>query len=369
MPYDFQKMYDRISKLGKIGVWECDLATERLSWTSAVYEMFDMPIGSEVNRAETLACYEPNSRREMERARAHAIATCSTFDVDVAIRTKRGNLRWIRITGEVEHENNIATKVFGTKQDITKEKEAQLHLQVLQSKHIHLSRLSAIDAIGSTLAHELNQPLAAIALYSAALRNVLGHRRGDCDHSQNEVETILGGIEECALKSGEILRAIRRLAARSKLSATVFDVNQYIVEASRIALAGTPVAVRINYAMSEDLRGFGDPVQIQQVVINLISNACNAMAESEHREITIAAAEVDGLLDIAISDTGPGIPEAMMETMFEPFVSSRPDGTGIGLSISRAIIEAHSGKLSAANNRDGGATFRFTIPSGVRGMK
>lgn len=359
---ELQKMYDRISKLGKIGVWECNLATEELIWTSAVYDMFDLPYGSVVDRAETLACYEPNSRREMEKRRARAIATCSSFTVDVAIRTRCNNARWIRITGDVEHHNNRAIKIFGTKQDITQEKEAQLQLHALQSDHIHVSRLSAIDATGSTLAHELNQPLTAIAMYATALRNMTLQRGNESGRIEGDLEEVLGGIERCALKSGEILRAIRRLSGKSKVSAFHFDLSDHIVEACRIAFAGIPEGIRLNYEMQEGLQGFGDPVQIQQVVINLISNACNAMAGLQNREISITTAEVGGQAEIAICDTGTGVPAALIGTIFEPFVSSRPDGTGIGLSICRTIVEAHGGKLGAENNPHGGATFRFSIP-------
>ncbi|MCL6252256.1 ATP-binding protein [Altererythrobacter sp. KTW20L] len=358
-------MYDRISKLGKIGVWECDLLTERLTWTPAVYEMFDLPVGSVIDRAATLACYEPNSRREMERRRAQAIATCSSFNVDVAIRTQCKNLRWIRITGDVQQESSRATKIFGTKQDITREKEAQLQLQALQSQHIHLSRVSAIEATGSTLAHELNQPLAAIALYVAALRNLSGAKGSEREQIASEQEEILDGIERCTLKSGNIIRAIRRLTAKSNITAFHFALNDQIVEACRIALAGSPEGIRVRYVLQEGLQGFGDPVQIQQVVINLISNACIATAGMEFREITVTSAEVDGQAEVAVCDTGSGISAEVMASLFEPFVSSRPDGTGIGLSICRTIVEAHSGKLVAENNRNRGATFRFRIPTGV----
>lgn len=364
-PSDLQKMYDRISKLGKIGVWECDLATEELTWTSAVYDLFDIPNGSIVDRAEALACYEPNSRREMEERRALAIATCSSFTVDAAIRTRHNNLRWIRITGDVEHVDNRATKIFGTKQDITQVMEAQLHLQALQSDLIHLSRMSAIDATGSTLAHELNQPLTAITMYAAALRNITGLHGDEGSDHKGEMEEILGGIERCALKCGDILRAVRRLSARPKVPACAFPLGDPIIEACRIALAGVPEGITLKFAMQDGLNGIGDPVQIQQVVINLISNACHAMEGLENREISITTVGLSGQAEISISDTGRGISSAIRETIFDPFVSSRPEGTGIGLSISRTIVEAHGGKLSAENNADRGATFRFHIPSGA----
>jgi len=352
-------MYERVSTLGKIGIWECDLATEKLTWTSAVYALFDLPDGAPIDRASTLKCYEPASRREMIRRRAQAIATCSSFAVDAAIRTRADNIRWIRITGDVEQENGRAIRIFGTKQDITEEKEAQLQLQALQSEHIHLSRSNAIDAMGSTLAHELNQPLAAIAIYGAALRRIF-----DQGGIARDLDEILEGIERCTLKSGEILRAIRRTSVSAKRSAIEFDLNHEIAEACRIALAGAPTGLNVHFAMHDGLRGFGDPVQIQQVMINLIRNACEAMTVSQRREITVTTAASGRHAEVTVCDTGSGIPIMLIDKIFEPFVSARPAGTGIGLAISRTIVEAHCGKLSAANNPDVGATFRFSIPTG-----
>ncbi len=351
-------MYDRISKLGSIGVWECDLATEALSWTSAVYDMFDLPHDYPVNRVETLAWYESNSRRELEALRFNAIATCSSFTIDAAIRTKANNSRWIRITGDVEQQDGKAARIFGTKQDITLEKEAQLQLQALQTEQIHFSRLSAINTMGSTLAHELNQPLAAIAMYVTALRNK------EREQSDVEMLDILDGIERCALKSGEILKAVRRMSARGKRSPTLFHLSKEIVEACSVALAGISEGLTVRYEMLDGLKALGDPVQIQQVVINLIRNACDAMANSAVRELTIRTAERDGQAEVSICDTGTGILAEVTHTLFDPFISSKPDGTGVGLAISRTIVEAHSGTLIAENNVGGGATFRFNISSG-----
>ncbi len=117
----YKKMYDRASALAGIGVWECDLATSQLIWTDGVYDLFEMDRGGIVDREATVAMYDPASRAEMERLRAHAIATCGSFTIDVRIRTARGNDRWIRLTADVESEDGVAVRLFGTKQDVTDE--------------------------------------------------------------------------------------------------------------------------------------------------------------------------------------------------------------------------------------------------------
>ncbi len=351
-------MYERTSALAKIGVWECDLATEELTWTDAVYDLFELPRQSPVSRGAILACYEPESRRKMERLRAQAIASGTSFSVDVAIRTALGNRRWIRLTGDVEQEGGRSVRIFGTKQDITLEKMAQLEVQALQNELIHLSRAGAMNAMGSTLAHELNQPLAAIAGYAAILRRVISADEIDRDMAQG----VMDGIEECALRAGDIIRSVRRMTGDGEIERRPFDLETIVREACALALSGAPADVAVTYDFGEPVQIVGDPVAIQQVVINLVRNACEAVALVDRRTVHISASGAEGVAEVAIADTGPGIADAIERSLFESFVSTKADGMGVGLAISRTIVEAHGGKISAANRPQGGACFRFTLP-------
>jgi two-component system sensor kinase FixL len=357
----FQKTYERIAELGKIGVWECDLATEALTWTDTVYDMFDLPRQSSVNRATVLQCYEPASRRKMERLRVEAIARCSTFTVDVEILTPRGNARWIRITGDVEQEAGRAVRIFGTKQDITLEKTAQQEVLALQTELIHLSRASAMDAMRSTLAHELNQPLAAIANYVSALRKLMDPRSADHRAAQD----ILDGVERSALKTGEIIRGVRDMTRGRRAQPVPFDLEAAVREAGTIALAGAPPGLEATFACDEGLEAMGDPVQVQQVVINLVRNARDALAGHDAGKILVSTSRIDGVAEVCVRDTGPGIAPHLMETLFDSFVTGKPGGTGLGLAICRTIVEAHSGRVTAENAHEGGAIFRFTLPLAV----
>jgi two-component system sensor kinase FixL len=357
----FQKTYERIAELGKIGVWECDLATEALTWTDTVYDMFDLPRQSSVNRATVLQCYEPASRRKMERLRVEAIARCSTFTVDVEILTPRGNARWIRITGDVEQEAGRAVRIFGTKQDITLEKTAQQEVLALQTELIHLSRASAMDAMRSTLAHELNQPLAAIANYVSALRKLMDPRSADHRAAQD----ILDGGERSALKTGEIIRGVRDMTRGRRAQPVPFDLEAAVREAGTIALAGAPPGLEATFACDEGLEAMGDPVQVQQVVINLVRNARDALAGHDAGKILVSTSRIDGVAEVCVRDTGPGIAPHLMETLFDSFVTGKPGGTGLGLAICRTIVEAHSGRITAENASEGGALFRFTLPLAV----
>lgn len=359
-PDYFKKMYDRVSALGKIGVWECELASEALTWTDAVYDMFELPRQSKLDRASTLERYEPNCRRELEKLRAEAIEHCSGFTVDVSLRSREGEIRWIRITGDVEQDNGRAVRIFGTKQDITREKLAQQTILALQSELIHASRLSAVEAMRSTLAHDLNQPLAALALYVAALRNLLSN----LDLGQAGLAA-LDGIESCALKAGQIMRDMRNMPKQEELTSDEFNVDTAVREACAIALKGREQAIDLHYSGGPGFTAVGDRVQIQQVVINLIRNASEALSGRERRDIhvTVKKSDRNGFVEVAVCDTGPGIAEEVAETLFDSFVSTDHTKTGIGLAISRTIVEAHSGKLTAENRPGGGAAISFTIPT------
>jgi two-component system, LuxR family, sensor kinase FixL len=152
----YKKMYDRVSALAKIGVWECVLVTEHLTWTDTVYDLFDIPRGAPIHRAEIVGLYHPESRREMERLRAEAIRSGTGFTLDIRIRTALGNERWVRLSADVEQEDGRSVRIFGTKQDISLERAAREKMQALQTELIHVPRVSAMGTMASTLAHELN---------------------------------------------------------------------------------------------------------------------------------------------------------------------------------------------------------------------
>lgn len=351
----YRKMYERVSALAKIGVWECDLATEQLSWTDTVYDLFDLPRGSRVDRAATVLLYEPASRERMERLRAQAIRDGTSFSIDVLIRTARGNERWIRLTADVEQEQGRSVRIFGTKQDISQERAAQEKVRALQTELIHVSRVSAMSTMGATLAHELNQPLTAVANYIAAARRFLGGGSASPDLS-----ACLDAAGGAAFRAGEIIRRLRRMTVRGRTGAEELEFGDVVREAVALACAGEP-----SLAIAYDIEGAGrilaDRLQIQQVLFNLIRNALDAAAGAPCR-IEFSARRASGHLEVCVSDDGPGIPAEILPKVFESLATTKADGMGIGLSISRTIVESHGGRITAANGPGGGASISFTLP-------
>jgi len=354
----YKKMYDRSSALARIGVWECDLATEALTWTDGVYDLFELPRGLPIERARIVEFYDAESRREMERLRALAIAEGGSFSVDIRIRTARGNERWIRLTADVEREQGRSVRIFGTKQDITAERRAQEKVRALQAELIHLSRRSAMATMAATLAHELNQPLAAIGNFVAGTRRAL---HADAP-SRDFLEDGLVAIEKNAQRASNIIRSLKEMNSGAVRRQKV-DPKPLIVEAAALAMHGPAGEGSLRLDLADGLLVAADPIQLQQVAINLIRNAVEAVAGAARQEVRVVLAAADGGVALRVEDSGPGIAPEMMDSLFEAFVSSKPDGMGVGLSISRTIVETHGGTVSAANAAEGGACFLVTLPT------
>lgn len=354
----YKKMYDRSSAMAKIGIWEYDLVNDRMMWTDGVYDLFELPHQAPVKRADVVAYYDPESRREMERLRAEAIRTGGSFTIEVLIRTAKGNARWICLTADVEQEDGRSVRIFGTKQDISQARFAQDKVQALQTELIHVSRRSAMGAMAETLAHELNQPLAAISNYVAGTRRALNSG----DQGNEIVEDGLEAIEKCAFRAGDIIRSLRAMTSKSAVRRQGVNLNPLIREAGSIAMLGSAEAAPLRYALGDDVAVSVDPVQIQQVIVNLVKNALDAARDPAGCEIVIATSVNGGTVAIQVEDNGHGIASDILETLFDSFVTSKSDGMGVGLSISRTIVEAHGGKIAAANRASGGAIFTVTLP-------
>jgi len=354
----YKKMYDRSSALARIGVWECDLETGALTWTDGVYDLFELPRGTPIERAGIVEFYDEDSAREMERLRAGTISDGGSFSLDIRIRTAKGNEKWIRLTADVEREHGRSVRIFGTKQDISAEKAAQEHVRSLQAQLIHLSRKSAMGTMAATLAHELNQPLAAIGNFAAGTRRALQKP----EPSREFLESGLDAIEKSAFRAGSIIRTLRDMNEGSAPRRQILNPNALILEAASLAMPGAEERIVSRFDLADNVLVSVDPIQIQQVVINLIRNAVEAVGDAPRREIWVSTRAVADAVEIRVEDSGGGIAAGMMDTLFDSFASSRRDGMGVGLSISRTIVEAHEGKLSATNREGGGASFRVALP-------
>ena len=246
--------------------------------------------------------------------------------------------------------------------DLTERQQTEARLQELQSELVHMSRLTAMGEMASALAHELNQPLAAIANYMKGSRRLLENRQ---DQSLGPVRDAMEKAADQALRAGDIIRRLRDFVSRGESERRVEDVKKLIEEASALALVGVKdKGVRVRFAFAPRLNHvLADKVQVQQVLLNLVRNAIDAMETAPIRELVVAtSAAPDNMLEISVADTGSGIAPEIADQLFQPFITTKSHGMGVGLSISRTIIESHGGSITQRPNPGGGTIFTFTLP-------
>jgi two-component system sensor kinase FixL len=249
----------------------------------------------------------------------------------------------------------------GFVRDLTERQRTERRLHELQDGLLHVSRVRSMGQMASALAHELNQPLTATANYLHAALRLLATAEPDL----GRVRQAMNQAVEQTVRSGEIIRRLRAFVASGDVAREPQDVAKLVEEASALALVGAKErGVKVLIVMDAGLPEVPvDRVQIQQVLLNLIRNAMEAMEQCAVRELTAAASlRADGV-QVSVTDTGSGVAPEIATRLFQPFVTTKSEGMGIGLSISRAIVEAHGGRLWMEPNPSGGSRFHFTLPT------
>jgi two-component system sensor kinase FixL len=271
----------------------------------------------------------------------------STFPMKLAVgEMRRGDL--VYFTGFIR--------------DLTERQQSAAMLDQAQSELARLARLNELGAMASTLAHELNQPLSAIANYVQGSRRMLQSMDASVPPA---LITALDETAKQALRAGEIIRHLREFVTRGDTDKAPEDIKELIEEAGALALVGSRERGIKSIFEFSSASGMvlADRVQIQQVLINLMRNAIEAMRDTERKELIVRTSPTGTKrMEVEVVDTGPGISDEIAPNLFQPFVTSKPSGMGIGLSISKRIIESHGGDLIVRRNEAGGATFSFSLP-------
>jgi signal transduction histidine kinase len=350
----------------QMGTWSWDIKADRVSCTTTRADIRHSV--ESIKLVDLIERIHSDDRAAVRDAIAAALSTPRGSEVEYRFVHRNGSVRWIVSRGNVLRDGRgNADRLIGVFVDITERKHQELQIRTQQEQLAYLSRVSLLGELSGALAHELNQPLAAILLNAQAARCELDKSEPD----SQEVSNILKDIVADDQRAGEVIRKLRALFIKGAVQMNSVDINACIREVLKLEhshLIARRVTVTTDLA-DELPTVMGDCVQLQQVLLNLIVNACDAMAANEPRERRLCLrSEVDDDQGIAISVTDNGIGIEDVDAVFQPFFSTKEQGIGLGLAVSRTIIKAHHGRLWATQNAIRGMTFHIALPAAVGEM-
>ncbi len=342
---------------GELGLWEWDVGTDVVWMTPECRALFGYQANEPVGLSRFLQTVHSDDRAGVERAvRAAMPKGGHDFERDFRIVRPDGEVRWTRSRGRIERNSmGAAARMRGVSHDITERKRSELEAASRRDEMAHLARVAMLGELSGSLAHELNQPLAAILSNAQAAQRFLMR-----DPPQLErVSEILADIVKSDKRAGAVITRLRSLLRKEEAHHQPVDMNEVIAEVlalMRSDLLNRRVAVLTELAAPLPAVS-GDRVQLQQVLLNLLINGCEAMNGSQPQRELVVRSEVtsSGSVKVSVADRGSGIPPDELERIFEPFVTTKPQGMGLGLAVCRSIVQAHNGRLWAANNPGGGA--------------
>ena len=250
----------------------------------------------------------------------------------------------------------------GFVRDLTERQITERRLQDLQGELIHVGRVTALGEMASALAHELNQPLTAAANFMKGCLRLLDREPVD----QARLRDMIGQAGDQALRAGQIIRRLRDFLAKGEADRSIESLPRLVEEAGALAMIGAgDRGIRLSFRFDPAVdKVLADKVQIQQVMLNLIRNAIEAMEDATRRDLMVGAVPAaDQMVEIFVTDSGPGIARDVADQLFQPFMTTKAQGMGVGLSISRTSVEAHGGRIWVEAEPSGGTTFRFTLPA------
>jgi signal transduction histidine kinase/CheY-like chemotaxis protein len=365
----------RISHIGSFG-W--DVASGRIYWSQETYRIFELDPASEPTLEFVLDRTHPEDRAMVQQLIDRVLNEKTDFDFEHRLLMPNGSVKYVRVAGRPSQGKSGGLEFMGPVSDITERKLGEAALQKAQAELAHVTRVTTLGELTASIAHEINQPLTAIVgNASAGLRWLSGD-----SPNLDEAREAIGRIVRDGNRASDVISRMRALFKKAPMTREHFDINEAIEEVVALTHAEAQrsrvlVRTRLNRNLPPIL---GDRVQLQQVVLNLLVNAMEAMSgiQEGRRELLVSTNKITGMkcpasaadssadkssyVSVAVRDSGPGLLSGSLAQLFTAFYTTKPHGLGMGLAVSRSIIEAHGGRLEAFPNDDRGATFRFTLP-------
>jgi PAS domain S-box-containing protein len=347
----------------QLALWDWDMASDKVWMTDEGRRFFGFEPGESIDHATLAGRIHPDDRAARAAAIENALATGGSYEVEFRLILPDGSVRWIAARGR-SHSHAVAgaaPRTLGVSMDITHQKQADAEAQQQREELAHLSRVAALSALSGSLAHELSQPLTSILSNAQAALHFMSRNAPDLD----EVRAILADIVRVDRRAGEIIRRLRSMLRRGEVALRPVNVNDSLEELLRLTRSDLIVrGVSVSNLATGDLPlAMTDRVQLQQVLLNLIVNACDSMASNprEERKLTLATFVAQNEVRIGVLDCGVGLPDDV-ETLFQPFHTTKDGGLGMGLSICRTLVAAHGGRLWAERRAERGAAFYVALP-------
>lgn len=359
-----QRRIDLAGQAVSLGFWEWDVVTGEIWANETARQLFGVQTTEVVDLDRFLKLVYEDDRASVAHAIKESVEGGKDYEMEYRVQGEGGQLRWISARGRLENEQGLRPqRMRGVLWDVTDKHSSEKELHQLRGQLAHAGRVSVMGQLAAALAHELNQPLGAILRNAEAAELFLQSPSPDIE----EIRAIVRDIIRDDQRAGGVIDRLRSLLKRKEIEPRVIPIKELLEEVMALIRADAAArSVLLVLDVSQDLPDVvGDRVHLQQVLINLLINAMDASAVKHQgeRRVTVACQHACDVrfVKISVSDTGPGIPEGLRAQIFEPFFTTKAEGMGMGLSISRAIIEAHRGRLEVTNSPEG-ACFEFTLP-------
>lgn len=363
-----QYLLETAERISETGSFSWDMSNNKLTWSTQMYRIHEIDEAVEPIYTDVLALIHPDDAENVRANVAKAFNGDGSADGEYRLLMPDGRIKYLSMSYRVITHDDGRRESFGVARDITRRRLAEDALDKVRSELAHVTRVASLGHLAASITHEVNQPLAGIITNASTCLRMFCAGEADPDRALKSVERIIRDGH----RASEVIKRLRALFRRQDFTAALFNLNEAAQEVIAICshdLQRRRIALTVDFEQTLP-EVVGDRIQLQQVILNLVLNAADAIEASAHQPRQIAVQTRRATFDavqLAVRDTGCGITPDALNKVFEAFYTTKPNGMGIGLSVSKFILERHDGQLWASANQGAGATFSFAIPCAPRG--